>query len=291
MTLEAWNKNSQIDTGKVIGREHGYADDAETQPLYAYLAGDITKAYGESTVSYVGRRMLTVYTGDEDYPMVFFVFDDIFANSKNFEKRFLLQITSKNAPTVSGNRVITENGEGRLVLTCLSSGIEINPVGGRAYKSNGDYDSAKSSNYIINGQQLRPLDNGKDDDGHWGRIEIVSKLKVQESTFMNVIYVTDKGNDEIVEVRKLGSANGVEGGIFNEKIAAIFATAREGAKEQLSFSVTGGNSVDYYVSGVTAGEWSVTVDGNDCGTYTATEDGGLLRFTAPAGNIVVTPVN
>ncbi|MBR2965277.1 MAG: heparinase II/III family protein [Clostridia bacterium] len=290
MTLEAWNKNSQIDTGKVIGKQHAYADEEETQPLYAYIAGDITKAYDASTVSYVGRRMLTVYTGDEEFPMVFFVFDDIFANSKSFEKRFLLQITSENAPTISGNTVITENGDGRLVLTCLSSGIEINPVGGRAYKSNGDYDSAKSSNYIINGQQLRPLDNGKDDDGHWGRVEIVSTRSTKETTFMNVLYVTDKGNDESVEIKKIGNASGVEGGVFNGKIAAVFAIDRNGAKDKLSFTVSGNGNIDYYVSGVTAGEWKVAVDGKDCGTYTATEEGGLLTFTAPAGSVSISPV-
>ena len=289
MPLEQWKVSSGMDTGKVIGRQHAYADAEETQPLYAYIAGDITKAYDASTVTYVGRRMLTVYTGDEEFPMVFFVFDDIFANSKSFEKRFLLQITSEDAPTVIGNKVITENGDGRLVLTCLSSNISINAVGGRAYKSNGSYDNDKSQNYLVNGVQLHPIANGRDDDGHWGRIEIVSQRKVTASTFMNVLYVSDKGNDKSVEVKKIGSASGVEGSVFDGKIAAVFATDRNGAKDKLSFTVSGNGNIDYYVSGVTAGEWTVTVDGKDCGTYTATEEGGLLTFTAPAGSVVIAP--
>ena len=289
MPLEEWKNHTSVDTGKVTGRQHGYADEAETQPLYAYIAGDITKAYDAVTASYVGRRMLTVYTGDEEFPMVFFVFDDIFANSRSFQKRFLLQITSENAPTIKGNKVITENGDGRLVLTCLSSSISINAVGGRSYKSSGGYDCDKSSNYLVNGQQLVTLN--KRDDGHWGRVEIVSTANVTGSTFMNVLYVTDKGNDDLAEVRKVSSANGVEGGVFNKKIAAVFATDRDGATKELSFSTVGDGDMSYYVSGVAAGEWRVTVDGKDCGTCTATAEGGLLTFTAPAGKVVITPVN
>ena len=290
MELDDWISNGNMDTGKVIGRQHGYADDAETQPLYAYIAGDITKAYDATTVSYVGRRMLTVYTGDEDYPMVFFVFDDIFANSKSFEKRFLLQISSDKEPTISGSRVITENGDGRLVLACLSSNVSINPVGGRSYDAKGNYDGKNSNNYCVNGVQLVPQ-NPNADDGHWGRVEIVSTASTAQTTFMNAIYVTDKGNDDFVDIKKLSNPKGVEGGIFNKQIAAVFATDRNGAKDTLSFSVSANGSVDYYVSGVAAGEWKVSVDGKDCGTYTATAEGGLLTFTAPAGSVSVTPVN
>ncbi len=305
--LQAWLNNSRMITGSVTGRQHGYADAAETQPLYAYIAGDITKAYHSQSVDYVGRRMLTVYTGDEEFPMVFFVFDDISAKSKSFQKRFLLQITSPDAPTIEGNRVITENGDGRLVLACLSKNVSINPVGGRAYKSDGSYDCANSRNYLVNGRQL-VTKNGVD-DGHWGRVEIVSTRSNKDATFMNVLYVTDRGNDESVEVRALTAANGVEGAVFGKKIAAVFATARDSAADAVSFTVSGDGEMSYYVSGLAAGEWHVTVDGKDCGTYTVSEftkatydketylatskdsEGGLLTFTAPGGKVVITPVD
>ena len=289
-TLQTWLNATHLDTGKVTGRQHGYLDDAETKPLYAYIAGDITKAYSTETIEYVGRRMLTVYTGDEEFPMAFFVYDDIASKSSSFEKRFLLQITSPNAPTIRGKTVTTENGGGRLVLTCLSSNVSINPVGGRVYKSNGSYDCINSSNYLLNGQQLLPY-NKYEDDGHWGRVEIVSTARSAGVTFMNVIYVTDKGNENTAEVKKVLNASGVEGAIFNEKIAAVFATDRNGAKGELYFRTVADGDISYYVSGVSVGEWRVTVDGNSCGTYTATAEGGLLTFTAPAGDVVITPVN
>jgi hypothetical protein len=273
-----------MDTGEVTGRQHGYANEEKTKGLYAYIAGDITKAYDSDTVSYVGRRMLTAYTGDEEFPMVFFTYDDITSKSKRSEKRFLLQITSKDAPTIDGNTVITENGEGRLVLTSLSDDVAINGVGGR---NEGAYSAKLSKNYLINGKQNST--SGNADDKHWGRVEIVWTKETKDATFMNLIYVTDKGNENAPEVRKITNAEGVEGGIFNEKTVALFATFKERAKGTLKCRTYGEDSMSYYVSGVAAGSWTVSVNGNTVGTFTATDEGGLLTFQAPAGNVVITP--
>ena len=47
--------------------------------------------------------------------------------------------------------------------------------------------------------------------------------------------------------------------------------------------------MSYYVSGVAEGKWSVSVGGKSIGTFEATKDGGLLTFTAPAGELKITP--
>ena len=259
-----------------------------TKPQYAYIAGDITKAYDSRTASYVGRRMLTVYTGDAEYPMVFFVYDDISSVSATYQKRFLLQISSMSAPTIdeSAQTVITENGSGRLVLTCLSDNVKLTGVGGR---NSGGYDATKSQNYLINGKQLVPQTKTADDK-HWGRVEIEWTKSTTDARFMNVLYVTDKGNTDMATVKDTASENGLTGGVFDKKIAALFATSRAKAKTELSCKTTGSASMDYYVSGLAAGKWRVTVDGSVIGTYTATEEGGLLTFTAPAGTVTVSPV-
>jgi hypothetical protein len=237
--------------------------------------------------------MLTVYTGDEEFPMAFFVYDNIVSTGKKFEKRFLLQISSMNAPVTGETKrglptVTTENGEGKLVLTLLSDDATVNLVGGRVYE-NGQYNAAASSNYLINGKQNST--SGNADDKHWGRVEIVWTKETKDATFMNLIYVTDKGNENAASIEKVANATGLEGSVFNGKIAGLFASSRTGATEALSCITEGEDSIDYYVSGVAAGEWSVTVDGKDCGTYTATAEGGLLTFTAPAGDVVITPAN
>ena len=143
---------------------------------------------------------------------------------------------------------------------------------------------------MVNGKQVAPNDVTRD-DGHWGRVEITLASAKASITFMNVIYVTDKGNENAASIEKVADAVGLEGSVFNGKIAGLFASSRTGATEQLSCTTKGEDSIDYYVSCVAAGEWSVTVDGKDCGTYTATAEGGLLTFTAPAGAVVITPAN
>jgi len=278
---------STFEMGVVTGREHGYSDAAKSQPLYAYIAGDITKAYDTGTVDYVGRRMLTVYTGDEEFPMAFFVYDDITSDKAEFKKSFLLQITSPNAPTVNAEKgtIITENGDGRLVLNCLNNDdVEFKLAGGR---NSGKYSAKDSKNYLINGVQCVPNSNTAD-DGHWGRVEIVSTKNSKDASFMNLLYVTDRGNDSTPGIKEI-SGTGVTGGMFDRKIVALFATSRTRAVSELSCTVIGDGERSYYVSGVAAGEWEITVDGTSYGTATATEEGGLLTFTAPAGALKITP--
>ena len=281
--------DSSYDTAVITGHQHGYSDSEKTAPLYAYIAGDITKAYDGDTVEYVGRRMLTVYTGDKDYPMAFFVYDDVISTNKMFEKRFLLQISSSQEPTVDTEKqtVVTENGEGRLVLTCLSDGVTINKVGGR---NDGKYYADMSSNYLIEGRQLVPQSNTSD-DGHWGRIEILYVKPTQNAKFLSVIYVTDAGNENMQSVRRVSSEGGLTGGVYDKSIAVLFATSRERATDTVSCKTFGSGEMSYYVSGVSAGKWAVSVDGESIGVFEATEEGGLLTFTAPAGIVSISPVN
>ena len=286
--LADWLSDTDKDTGTVTGHQHGYFGGDVTKPQYAYIAGDITEAYDSRTASYVGRRMLTVYTGDAEYPMVFFVYDDISSVNASYAKRFLLQISSKSAPVIDAGAktVVTENEGGRLVLTCLSDNVKITGVGGR---NNGTYNATKSQNYLINGNQLVPQSETADDK-HWGRVEIESTSSGTGASFMNVLYVTDAGNTDMATVKDTASENGLTGGVWGNKIAALFATSRTEAKTSLSCKTTGSASMDYYVSGLAAGKWKVEVNGKTVGTFEATEEGGLLTFEAPAGTVTISPV-
>ena len=285
---ENWlnNVTGNYDSGKVTGVQYGYKDAAATKASYAYIAGDITAAYDtDSQVNYVGRRMLTVYTDNADFPMVFFVYDDVEAKSAGFETKFLLHVNTEGAPTVSGNTVTVSNGEGKLVLTCLTGFSRIDSLGGRVYDASGKYDAKSSSNYLINGVQC--YDSTLKDDGAWGRVEIVSTAK--ETKMVNVIYVTDAGQTKTAPAISGVSGTNVEGGVFGN-VAAVFMTSRERVTATETFTVSGSGTVEYYVSGVAAGSWTVSVDGTTK-TVTATEEGGMLVFTAPAGTVTITPKN
>ena len=283
--LNTWLGSDVMKRGEIIAHESAYTDASERAPLYAYLAGDITAAYDSATVSYVSRRMLTVFTGDSEFPMVFFVYDDITAKDAGFEKKFLLQISSKDAPTINSTNktVVTENGDGRLVLTSLTDEIKISGQGGR---NEGKYDGAKAQNYLINGKQCTSSSRNHD-DGHWGRVEIVYTGKNASSTFMNVIYVTDKGNSSYAKVESITDATNLEGGVFDSRIAGLFATDRAATSKTLSCTTSGEGNLDYYVSGLSAGSWQITVGGRSYGAYTATGEGGFITFTAPAGDVVI----
>ena len=66
-------------------------------------------------------------------------------------------------------------------------------------------------------------------------------------------------------------------------------TSRERVNSEVAFKVDSTGEMKYYVSGVAAGVWNISVNGKSCGTATATEEGGLLVFTAPAGTVNISP--
>ena len=278
------NESDNYDAGRVTGVQYGYKDAAKKLAKYAYLAGDITVAYDTTAqVNHVERRTLTVYTDNADFPMVFFVYDDVEAKGTGFETKFLLHVNTANAPTVSGNTVTINNGLGKLVLTCLTDYARIDQIGGRG-TVDGKYSSAQSMNYCVNGVQLYDTDMERD-DGCWGRVEIVSTSKATK--MVNVMYVTDAGQVNAAPAISHITGTGVEGGVFGN-VAAVFMTSRERVTAAQSFTVSGSGEMEYYVSGVAAGNWTISVGGTTK-TVTATEDGGLLVFTAPAGTVTITP--
>ena len=122
--------SGRYDRAEIKGNGAGYTQ--TDSPRYAYIASDITKAYTTSQASYVGRTMLTVYTDDPEYPMIFFVFDNIDAAKDEFVKKFLLQINGKGAPTVDeDNKTVTvEDGDGQLVLQNILGAQKIEAIGG-----------------------------------------------------------------------------------------------------------------------------------------------------------------
>ena len=281
--LQAW-LDSSFDMAELIGAQYGYKNAEGTLTDYAYIAGDITKAYTADTVAYMSRNMLTVYNdGDSATPMYFFVFDSIESTDASFKKTFLLHVRGLNEPTVNGNVITTANGDGKLVVHSLTDGVTISKVGGIVYDANGKYDAAASSNYLVNGYQLVPLDKGN--DGNWGRVE-VSIDGSKKSTFMHAMYVTDKDSTVSPSVKKV-VADGIEGAII-DNVAAIFRDSTKATLQKVEFKVEGTSEMRYYVAGLFEGSWKLTVDGKSCGTVMA-GCGGMAVFTAPAGEVVLTP--
>ena len=268
-SFSSWKTSDIYKTGTVNGYAWGYADAAQTKPTYAYIAGNITPAYN-GAASEVTRRMLAVYdTQNENVPLYFFVFDNITTGSTSTKKTFLLHVPVE--PTVSGNTVtVTKNGA-KLVLQSVIGGDNITTVGG------------VGNNYNVNGTQINPTNNGN--DGFWGRVEISPNTGSKTNQLLNVMYVADASKTLMLQATAI--SNDTVKGAKIGKVAAVFVTGATRRETAFSFSAAGSGDLTYYVSGVKAGNWTVSAGGSTQ-TVTATEDGGLLVFTAPAGTVTLT---
>ena len=267
------------DMSKTLGHAHAYKDSGT--PDYAYIASDLTLAYPADDASYVERRMLTVYTDDPDFPMVLFVCDDVEASSPRIEKRFLLQITSPDAPKIDTERgeITTEKDEGRLVLRSFSKGVSFRTVGGR---NEGDYASSKSMNYAIEGRQCAAMTESSD-DGHFGRVEIVASKRSSAVAFLNLLYVTDRGQEKDAPASTRLDGKGCVGMTFGE-ITALFATARGGAIDPIEIALSA--PCRLFVSGLAEGNWQAMLDGEPIASADLSRDSAILTLSLPRPGVL-----
>ena len=276
--------------GTTTGYAYGYTDTAQTKPKYAYIAGDIADAYyktkinnlfgwitrsvgSSSELSRCDRRMLAVYdTGNAKAPMYFFVYDNITSKS-DYQKVFLLHTVKE--PSISGSKVTVTNDSGRLVLQNVAGNCSITKVGG-----------AKPANWTV-GSKTYALTGSRSggDDGYWGRAEITTPSG-KSNVMLNAMYVCDAGNDPSLSAKTITSTKATGAVLGN--VVAVFADSASPETSSFSFTASGSGTLSYYVSGVKAGTWKITV-GSTTKTATATSDGGLLVFTAPAGTVTLTP--
>ena len=271
-TLDRWMDDMYI-TADVTGVSYGYMDEAKTAPKYAYAASDISPAY-EGVLTKGDRRMLAVFdTNNPDVPMYFFVYDNFTGTNSTDAMTFLLH--TKSQPTISGKTVSAFSGTGKIVLQNIKGGDKIEAIGG------------VGKNFMVNGTQVETT-NGRS-DGYWGRVEISTQNSSKNDVQLNVMYVTDNSNKTLYSATAITGAN-IAGSIIGNT-AAVFVEDTTEYKGTINFSTAGaGDSLNYYVSGVKAGNWVVTV-GSTTLTVTVEEGEGLLHFTAPSGLVNITPAN
>ena len=73
-------------------------------------------------------------------------------------------------------------------------------------------------------------------------------------------------------------------------VAALFVRNADRRAEPFSVPLAGEGEYTVYLAGVAAGNWSVTLDGVAVASATAAEEGGLLVFRAPAGDLSLSRV-
>ncbi len=274
LTYDTW-MTDEYKRAEVTGHSSAYAKDGKT-PKYSYIAGDITYAYESSQASYVGRSMLTAFTDNAKAPMALFVFDRIDAADEAFVKKFLFQVNGVNAPEIDEERlaVVVNEGNGQLVLQNVKGGKKIEGLGG-----------GYGSNYIINGVNCADNSFGKQDA--WGRVEI-STTGSKSETMLNVIYAFDAGNPDMIKAKSVSGFDKKNGekifdGATLGNITALFSAETKRSSAAFSFTAEGDGTMTYYVGGISAGKWQISIDGNPYETVISTDDAGMVTFEAPAG--------
>ena len=271
-SLSEW-QSDEYKSATLNGVAYGYKDGDRTKPEYAYIAGDVSHQYEEGALERLDRRMLAVLDREgAAIPAYLFVFDRATARLAEDRKAFLLH--TKGEPTVDGKTVSATYGGGRLVLQSIVGGDDITRIGG------------EGNNYNLDGEQL-PTRHGEN-DGYWGRVEISPRVGQKTDTLLNVLYATDADNDAVTRATAI-QGDGLVGAVIGN-IAAVFSESYKGRECALELTTEGEGDLTYYVSGVKAGAWQISV-GDTRITEIATEEGGLLRFTAPSGAVSIVPVN
>jgi len=290
-TYESWITNNKYAYGGNIGMQ----TDSVDNPSYVYFANDITNAYHSNTVNYVERSINTVYTGNADAPMVMFIFDHIDADNASYKKTFLLQCPTE--PSIDGNVITLDSGvegTGKLVLTSLQGNDGGIKAYGRTSKNGvvGGGDGSERfyiSNRAIN---LAPAGAGSlsstatDLAEMWGHVEISANTDTTEDLLMNVIYVTDSGNT-VSATPTLVSGTNVIGATFMN-YTSVFVSDPAKVSQTLSFTSTGTGTQTYYVGGLAAGKWQVSIGGQSIGAYDVTADGRMLTFDGAVGAVTLT---
>ena len=277
-TMDIWMTDT-YKTGEVLGAEFG-PDPVE--PEYSYISGDITAAYSDK-VDEVRRSMLFMPTEDMDAPAIFFVMDKVVSSDASFKKTFLLH--SLQEPEVSGNVTTikrdTNGYNGKLVnQTLYPVDATIEKIGGAG------------SQWLINGINYVPNEstsaNANEDLNYgWGRVEISPSTEAEEDYFLNAMYVSDADSEAALKQAELIETEQVLGARLSDR-AAVFTKNKERLSGSITFTVPGSGEVKIAAAGLAAGAWTVTAGGSDAGAAIATDEGGIIYFTAPAGEITLT---
>ena len=273
----AWYTSDRFLTGTVTGMRVGYGNAEHTSAWYSYIAGDVTPAYDSETVTEVERRMLVDYWGSNSVTY-FFVYDNITATDPNFKKTFLLHTPTE--PTMINSQTYQViNGNGKMVLQNVAGNdATVTAIGGD--------DQNFMTNYYAGNAYTQLATNAGEDDNFWGRLEVSPATGYANDKMLNVICVTHKNtavptatdiSNDIVAAAQIGNA------------AAAFVKESTPRRTAFSFTTTGSTELDYFVSGVASGTWTVKRNGTTVGTYEAT--GGLLFFEEDPGTIQLIPVS
>ena len=262
--------------GEILGHEFG---EDKQEPDYSYLSGNLRRAYKSDTVENYERSFMFYNLKDKDHPAAMIVFDRITSASASYQKAWLLN--GPTVPQVDGNRTVFVNDEngynGKMTVdTLLPKEIETVTIGGEgqeAYAAGVNY----SADVTLNPNLTH--------EAQGYRIEISPKQASAKDFFLNVIQVGDADGTEKAFEPVLIQNTGCVGAILDNTVT-MFKADYGRSDKPVTFTLPNG---DYKIAVCDniAGEWSVTKDGGEILTLSATEEGGVLYFAGGGGTYSV----
>ncbi len=252
------------------------------KPAYTYMKGDFTNAYTDK-VSDHKRSFMFLNLDNEEVPAALIVFDKIDSSNPSFKKTWLLHTIEE--PQINGNQTVAMRTykspvkaygyNGKLTLdTLLPKSSNIEKVGGDQtgwYTVNGkNYDGQKFAS--------------ETDEGQTWRVEVSPTAANKEDHFLNVMQVSDADKENYLPTELV--ENDLFYGVTISDRAVFFSKDAKRTEGDFELSIPGSGKFQYTICDVSAGVYEVTVNG-ELQTIGVTEEGGVLAFTAEAGNVSV----
>ena len=282
--------NEPLKHGQVLRQEIDPGNSID--PEYTYIKGDITDAYTDK-VSDVERSMMFINLGIEDMPAAFITFDKITSADKTFKKTWVLHGTQQ--PHIDGNRAVftakpSNEGDEVGVMTVdtllpksgnMQSAVYGSLENGFGIVNSWQYDSSEEKWNISKSVNYMPGTDEKD-EVNTRRLEISPKTPSLEDKFLNVMFIGDNESEEkavLVENTTHYGATLLGKAVFFGKTT----------QDNTTFSISSNKTFDYIICDMAKGTYKITDVGGEQ-TVCASEDGGVLKFTA-SGSVSVTKVS
>jgi heparin/heparan-sulfate lyase len=227
------------------------------QPEYAFIAGDITRAYAPRAER-VTRAMVTLFTGEARSPAVLVVHDRVVVAAADFRKTWLLHTLEKPAVAPDGAAAVCDGPAaasggprgGLRVRSFLPADARLRTVGGPGREFWSD----------VTGTNYPPVPDGRQVEvGAW-RLEITPAQARRDDTFLTALVVADAGADGVPEPRLI-TGDGAVGVAFRDR-AVLFADG-DAPATRLTFVLDGPAESRILICGLAAGPWRVTRDGRE----------------------------
>ncbi len=269
--LEAILSHKSLGQCTSLGAKNG---EENGKYLYSYMAGDMTRAYDAVTVDEVCRYMLAIPTDNKECPFAFMTFDRITAKDASFKKTALIHVQEEPEITKDGFAIVKNTKgdyHGKMVVQSAAFDTEYEVVGGEGREF-----------WVVdhNIPTERTLVNGSIAEYGWGRIEISPKNPEKTNRMLTVMYVTDAENENApVRARDISTDVLIGAEIFGNSV--FFPKTEKLLSEKFEISLE--KCGKCFITGASAGEWTITKDGAPYTTVTVKEGENLIVLDVQNG--------